>query len=336
MNPFSKLDDNQARSIEGIDMIFSKQKLEHRYLHSKKSVVGKNNLSNIAVMNQVLLVSTTDGIAWRTNTDVLSDLDEIEVSRRGQEDSIEKIFLSPDGSYSIICLKSGENFFLQEKTLRPRRLSKLSGCIESVSFDNHRAGESIKTFLAGTSFGKIYEILIDTHGKEKACQLVYSHHEKKAIGSLFFQRIDGKLEKLFLSFVVSSPFRLYHIFGGPTLQQLLSDGFQSQTSLYTDLPSEKAQHIDVHYGLFSDERHLPFTILAKTGLYNGLFKFPAENVSGDLNVEISYLPTSAGVLSDPISSVATQYHILSLRKERVQAISTLSGELVEEIVLRKV
>jgi hypothetical protein len=88
--------------------------------------------------------------------------------------------------------------------------------------------------------GRIFEMFLESTGKEKVCQLVHQLEQPHAITSLHFESYtshgatasgagdeeeegEGPTSRIFVLCVTSSPTRLYHFIGGPTFMQLFID-----------------------------------------------------------------------------------------------------------------
>jgi hypothetical protein len=152
-----------------------------------------------------------------------------------------------------VTLSNGDNFYIHTKTFRSaKKISRFQGLIESVAFDRQGGIEtSTRPFLI-TSVGCLYEVNLDSSGKERVNQLVHQLDKPLPITSLHFEYIGGSPEerysaasigspdtKIFILFATSSPTRLYPYFGGPTFSQLFSDQQQRGPVSYTDLPDIK-------------------------------------------------------------------------------------------------
>lgn len=107
-------------------------------------------------------------------------------------DSIEHVFIDPTANHVIIAMKSMDNYYLHSRSQRPKKLTRLQGVVECVAFDRHNCTESAtRSFLVGTSTGVIYEISVDSSGKEKLCQPVYQLDQQVPICSIYFDYIGS-------------------------------------------------------------------------------------------------------------------------------------------------
>ncbi|CAM9941342.1 unnamed protein product, partial [Discosporangium mesarthrocarpum] len=129
----------------------------------------------VAVGNGVLVMGTSDCRVIRWDVDGGSAPQEVEISRR-PEDSIHKLFLDPTGSHLLVCLHTGETYYLNARTnSRPKRLARWSGAVvEAVAFDRQRCTETCtKGIVVGTRSGCLYESVLESTGKERPFTLVY-------------------------------------------------------------------------------------------------------------------------------------------------------------------
>lgn len=175
----------------------------------------------VAVNNGVIVLGTQDcTIIRRSFEDELPE--EIQLSKR-PEDALHQLFLDPTGSHLLICLKNGDNYY-HKRNQRPKKLAKLQGVVvESVAFDRHNCTETnTKSFLVGTDTGAIYEVALDSTGKEKVCHQVYQLDDPIPVSAMYFE-ISGQTEadsKIFVLVATSRPTRLYQFLGGPNFQQM--------------------------------------------------------------------------------------------------------------------
>jgi hypothetical protein len=179
--------------IEQITPLFSLKKLDWEKSTNKTNKKYKSRvILRVATSNNVIVIATNVCSVLRWNlADGSKEPEEIEISSK-QEDSIEHIFIDPTGNHVIISLKNFENYYLNSRAQRPKKISKLTGLIECIAFDRQHATEtSTKTFLAGTSNGMIYEMSLDNTGKEKTCVSVYQLEQPVPITSIYFESLSG-------------------------------------------------------------------------------------------------------------------------------------------------
>jgi hypothetical protein len=211
----------------------------------------------MAAANNVIVLATKNCCLLRWNLEGTAESEEIEISRRTEvlhaqrhltfahfrfQDDIHRVFLDSTGSHTIISLKNGDNFYLHSRSQRPKKVSKLQGVVESISFDRQQGTETnTKSFLVGTSSGYIYELAFDSSGKEKTCQQVFQIDKQQPITGLHIETYaaqeggasvtaapgtsstagapgDVVLTRVFAMCVTPSPTRLYLFLGGPGMK----------------------------------------------------------------------------------------------------------------------
>ena len=191
--------------------IFSLKKFEwDKKVARGPEAQGRQRLiQDVAVSNNVVIIATTNCVILRWNAmDANREPERIEVpvtaanvikatgsgsaATIDSPDSIERVFIDPTANHVIIAMKSTDNYYLHSRSQRPKKLSRLQGVIECIAFDRHNCTESAtRSFLAGTSIGVIYEISVDSSGKEKLCQPVYQLEQPLPISSIYFDYIGS-------------------------------------------------------------------------------------------------------------------------------------------------
>ena len=297
-------------------------------------------LSKLASSNNVLIAATKFCTLVRWNLDANSSEEEIELQRR-TEDEVQHIFLDPSGHHAIIAMKSAENFYLHSRSMRPKKLSRLpGGAIESVAFDRQFGGETAtRSFLVGTTSGCVYEMAVDSGGKEKVCQMVYQLDKALPITSIHFETIGSTSgdtvsdARIFVLLATSSPTRLYNFLGGPTLQQMFLDSSSQGSASFIELPGEMPRAELTCYSKLPQTRAQMFALMSKEGIFHGKLLANSHPTSENVMMEAHLLPY-ANIEETPISIAATEYHFIALLSDRVQFISRLNGSLVQEEFLR--
>lgn len=334
-----------------------------------KAKGGKpRNVVRVATSNNIVVIATSNCtiIRWKL-LDSTKEPEEIEISNKAEE-VIENVFLDFDGHHSIISMKNGDAYYLHSKSTKAKKLNKVQGTIECVAFDRHHTTESsTKSFLAGTSTGFIYEIYIDSSGKEKVNQVVYQIEQPIAISSIYFETVsqgestaDSVFQnnvagnrsvagdsRYFIMFATTTPTRMYHFVGGPTFQQLFTDYVQSGMNSFTELPGE-IKKVELHcYSKKKNGRAQNFALMTGVGIYYGSM-LGMSSGSENLLVEAHLMPYPESTRTDqdhdhnlrfqskPFSMSVSEYHFLVLRSDRLQVISTLNGDLVQEEIIRSV
>jgi hypothetical protein len=295
--------------------IFSLKRFDWERKTAKQAVrdpTGRARLiQDVAVSNNVVIIATTNCCILRWNAmDAGKEPERIEmpVVAAGTTklpgpldtgDSIERVFIDPTANHVIIGMKSMDNYYLHSRSQKPKKLSRLQGILESVAFDRQNCTESAtRSFLAGTTSGVIYEMSLDSTGKEKLCQPVYQLEQPLAITSLYFDTLGSYSSttgtttgnatgavglmsnvagstftaaanvlssgvntvgnvvgagnstaaasadaRYFVLWSTTSPTRLYHLTGGPSLLAMFSAYLQSGTTSYTELPTLAADPV---------------------------------------------------------------------------------------------
>ena len=312
-------------------------------------------ICHLTTSNNVLVAATTACTVFRWNLDANSVEEEIEISRKA-EDSIEHVFLDPSGHHTMICLRNGDNYYLHSRSTRPKKLSRLQGCVESVAFDRQPGTETAtRPFLVGTRLGCVYEMALDSGGKEKTCQLVHQLDKPISITAIHFETISGTVSssgeatvgqgtlpasntRYFILLATPEPTRLYHFLGGPTFLQLFKDYALQGTASFTELPGELKRVELACYSKLAQSRANMFALLTKEGIYHGALFFASAQQSTAENVlmDAQLLPYVGGssAYEIPMSIASTEYHFLALLGDRLQFVSRLNGSLVQEESLR--
>ena len=198
----------QSSNLSGKAPIFSLKKFEWDKKGAKAQATkdphnGRARLiQDVCVSNNIVIIATANGCVLRWNAmDASREPERIEVipcvgvktpGVTESGDTIEHVFIDPTANHVIISTKSTDNYYLHSRSQKPKKLSRLQGVLESVAFDRQNCTESAtRSFLAGTSTGVIYEMSIDSSGKEKLCQPVYQLEQPLPITSLYFDFIGS-------------------------------------------------------------------------------------------------------------------------------------------------
>ena len=147
----------------------------------------KNSEGNIAQVKcnlSTILLAREEGTVHRYHTDENTDVDTVVIPVRTGLDVIRHVFLDSTGVHSLVCLSSGDMFYLHDESTRPWKLTRLRGAAESAVLVGHRSdwtGGSSSTnrnnqpsttegpttvttstvsLLIGTSVGFLYEVLL--------------------------------------------------------------------------------------------------------------------------------------------------------------------------------
>lgn len=337
--------------------IFATRRLDWnlRSPKDKKSRVHRE-ISQVVVNNNIFVLGTTDGVILRWNMEGGGETEEIEISRKS-EDTIHKVFMDSTANHVIVSCKNGEAFYIHGRSNKPKKLSKLVGNIESVAFDRQKATEAnTKSFLIGTSTGRIYEMFLESTGKEKICQLVHQLEQPHAITSLHFEVYashgvapvpsntpdddgtgDGTSTRIFVLCVTSQPTRLYHFIGGPSFQQLFQDYKNSGTSTFAELPGQ-IDEAELHcYSKRHHELNQSFAMTTQLGVYHGSMLLPNAGVQGGTESVVMeaglfpfVMPQNTPSQMHPLSLAVTEFHFLLLYPHALVSQSRISGEVQHE------
>lgn len=187
--------------------IFQLKKFEwdRKAAKQTKDALGRTRLiQDVAISNNVIIIATTNCCILRWNAmDANREPERIEmpVVAAGTTkiagaidtgDSIEHVFIDPTANHVIIGMKSMDNYYLHSRSQKPKKLTRLQGILESVAFDRQNCTEAFtRSFLAGTSNGIIYEMSVESTGKEKLCQPVYQLDQPLPISCLYFDTLGA-------------------------------------------------------------------------------------------------------------------------------------------------
>jgi hypothetical protein len=374
MNLFNEWKVNTQLNNAGSESsIFDVRRLEWagllQSIQNRAGTDKKIRICKVSASNNVIILGTKDCSIFRWNLNgTVKDIDEVDISRR-PEDTLDKIFIDPTGFHCIITLRNGENFYIHSKSQRPKKISRLQGHIESAAFNRHGGSEAVTApFLLGTNLGFIYEMVLDSNGKEKVFRAVYQMDIALPITSLYIETIRGSTARiddskstlssaasssteLFVLCATSSPTRLYHFRGGPTFESLFASYANRGESSFTELPGDISR-AELHCICSDTTNKSPtFALITELGLYHGTATFPYSSspVSDDVIIEAQLMPyvgacaieeiefsgssskeRNALNLSRPFSIAITDYHFLVLNHTTLQAICRINGELIME------
>jgi hypothetical protein len=287
--------------------IFSLQKFDWDRRASKSQLMKDLNpykssqlIQEVVVSNNIMVIAATNNCVLRWNVMDSRDPERIEIvastatkmapgiGTSGSNPSenlegIERIFMDPTANHVIIAMKNMDNYYLHSRSQRPRKLTRLPGLIECVAFDKQNCTESsTRSFLVGTSTGTIFEMCVESTGKEKYCNPLYQLEQTAPINSIYFDYIGGsggaasgleagggfasgavgstgassggagagsgatgatgagagagEGDRLFVMWSTTTPARLYHVTGGPSLQALFASYVSAGATSFTELP----------------------------------------------------------------------------------------------------
>ncbi len=320
---------------------------------------GLRVIHQIVIANNYMTIATNDCCIIRLCIENVNDMNYQDIQlieTRRPDDTINNIYVDYTGQHRIISLKNGDNYYLNYKSTRPKKLTRLNGMIQSVAFDPKCTVDTItKSFLVGTSQGFIYELSLESGGAEKSCTLVYQLDIQIPITSLYFEFLSNSNDangadndtgdnKIFVMCATSNPTRLYSFVGGPTFTSLFADHISAGTSAFTELGSDiKKPELLV----YASRGQKLFALLTKMGIYHGVICLHGSKVSSDtVLTEAQLMPynliggnqsgNTTTVSNTPtLSLIATDFHFLLITNDHLQVISKLNGAVEQESVLTK-
>ena len=307
-------------------------------------ILDQRKVSKMVVTNNFFVFGTTDGSILRWNADN-DEQDEVEIISKRTDDAFNLLSVDSTGNHVFISLMSGDNYYVHSKSNKPKKLSRFQGIVESVAFGLQSLEALTKPFMIGTSLGCIYELNVDSAGKEKVNQLVYQLDSPMSITSIHFEVFSASDNttvvsdtKLFALFATANPTRIYHCLGGPSIVQLFTDG-REELSSFIELPG-LTQRAEFH--CFSRKFHSRaqfFALMTGIGIYTGPLHvggFAQDNESQLLHYNNSVRNGTDRHSIVPFSIAATEYHFFMLCGTRLQAMERLSGDIVQDEPLRNI
>lgn len=286
------------------------------------------------------------------------DPDMVEISKKKELDNdIQRMFVDPSGHHIIMCLRNGDNYYLHTKGTKAKKISRLQGVIESIAFDKELSNESsIKSFLVGTSMGFIYEMSLDSSGKEKNCSVVYHLQEQIPITSIYFDKVtEGNATYTYVVLTTSHESVRVHYYIGDTsggIAQLFTNKSKDKKEkkdiqmMMTELPGDidraNIQFLSVNNNnkTSGGANKREFSLQMNQGIYIGSIVFQEIDTKGaaGMSIEVQLVPFSSSTHSidddAPLAIATTEYHFLMLMEDKLRAVSRLSGEVVQEELLR--
>jgi vacuolar protein sorting-associated protein 18 len=338
---------------------------ESKFPQRQKSLKGRA-IVGVAIGNGIVVIGTNSCsvLRWKLNSNGKEN-DEIEISSKS-DDSIDKIYIDPSGYHLLIGLKNGDLYYLHGRANKPKKLSKLQGNIESVAFDANQTSESItKPFLLGTSHGVIYEMVLESSGKEKLCQVVYQLESPSPITAIHFETfvdperplnfgLNASMNdvKYLILFATVLPTRLYHTVGVSSFQQVFND-IRERGIPVTELPGD-LERAELHaFPPGNALKGKSFALMTGAGIYYGpMMSFLSRYVSmcgrfiilyrlsifssSEMMLEAHILPfpiTESDI--SPLSFGFSEFHFIILFPTKIMVMSALNGDFVEEEVFQR-
>ena len=296
MNPFD---------LSSGENIFDVVKKDIPGFNSSRGAGSRRNaktISKMACSRDVIVIGTVDNFIskWSPYLDAESEYEPIELPRRSDE-SIEHIFIDPSGNHCIVTMTNGDNYYIftRSQQQRYKKISRFQGNVESIAFDKNGGTETqTRSFLVATNIGYIYELCLESSGKEKVNQQVFQLDQPLSITSLHFEYVGASSgderyvglvpdAKIFVLCATSSPTRLYTFYGGPNFQQLFLDQVQRGPASFNELPGD-IKRAELHFyrdrlqgGIGSvptstANNRQTFALMTDVGIYYGSAMFPSS------------------------------------------------------------
>ncbi|KAJ3294840.1 hypothetical protein HDU79_010348 [Rhizoclosmatium sp. JEL0117] len=289
----------------------------------------------VAVANNFMVVALAAQQQWLFWIDLgqTQSIEEIEVSVRVKTDAIRKLFLDPLARHLIISTELGDNYYLYRGWKKPKILSKFKGIlIESIAWANpirNQPDSNTGLILIGSRQGHIYEAELQAtddyfRKEERHFQQIFTMPEDLPVLGIRRLKLSNYTNRF--AVVLNTPNRLYQ-FIGTAFESAEAGGFANIFSLadtssnFQELPTIRDDSINVW--------SVPLEDGQEPGIYSGHFQsLHTQSDSIIANAEIHPLPSmDAG---GPLSVTVTAFHYIILYSDRVQAVSSLTNDLVFE------
>ncbi|XP_045577080.1 vacuolar protein sorting-associated protein 18 homolog isoform X2 [Salmo salar] len=316
--------------------IFNKQRIDFS---------PPEKINHFAVCNNQLCMSLGKDTLLRIDLAKPDQPNQIELGRK-DDSRVHKLFLDPTGSHLVISLSTSECLYLNRNTQKVRSLSRWRGhLIESVGW-NKLLGTETNTgpVLVGTSQGIIFEAeisasegsLFNTNPDQYFKQAHSLEEDGRPAPVCCIEVERGPESKVVI--IATTRKRLFQ-FVGRVAEGSEQQGFSSVFSQNQELlPSFQEFPFNMGYSEItfytSKLRSCPkaFAWMMGNGvLYGQLDYIRPDSVLSDVQVW-DYTPDIDFSFNKPISIVLTQFHFLLLLPDRVKAICTLNGQVVNEDV----
>uniref|UniRef100_A0A673XUR4 Vacuolar protein sorting-associated protein 18 homolog n=1 Tax=Salmo trutta TaxID=8032 RepID=A0A673XUR4_SALTR len=317
--------------------IFNKQRIDFS---------PPEKINHFAVCNNQLCMSLGKDTLLRIDLAKPDQPNQIELGRK-DDSRVHKLFLDPTGSHLVISLSTSECLYLNRNTQKVRSLSRWRGhLIESVGW-NKLLGTETNTgpVLVGTSQGIIFEAEISASegslfntNPDQYFKQVHSLEEDGRPAPVCCIEVErGPESKVVI--IATTRKRLFQ-FVGRVAEGSEQQGFSSPWYIvhiphplcFQEFPFNMGYSEITFYT--SKLRSCPkaFAWMMGNGvLYGQLDYIRPDSVLSDVQVW-DYTPDIDFSFNKPISIVLTQFHFLLLLPDRVKAICTLNGQVVNEDV----
>ncbi|XP_022804004.1 vacuolar protein sorting-associated protein 18 homolog [Stylophora pistillata] len=329
----------EVRSEDDVP-IFKRQKVNFR---------PPNNIVDVVVCNNIVAMVLSNNVLMRLDLTNPSEIDSVDITKR-VDDSVHRIFMDPTARHLIVCMKSQESFYLARNSKKPKPLAKMKGhLINAIAWNKSKLTESsTQTILLGTTKGLVFETEVEPEekffqgGLEKFWKQLYNVNSlggpEESIYGIMFEKfpVSPKSDRKYFV-MVSTLSRLYQFIGDVTvtdsldLQPLFAE-YENDPAPFLEMPG----HLDSsELALFYPKvRGLPssFAWLTGSGLYFGKLDFSPPESCDNITAETRLLPFELveGKGTTPLSIGLTGFHALMLYKDRFEAVSLLSEQVVFE------
>ncbi|EDO47847.1 predicted protein [Nematostella vectensis] len=318
--------------------IFRRQKINFR---------PPSNMVDLVVSNNTVAVGLSTNVIMRIDLANTSEIDSVEVCKR-LDDAIHRIFIDPTARHLIVCMKSQESYYLARNSKKPKPMTKMRGhLISAVAWNKSKLTESsTQTILLGTSSGLLFETELEPEekffqgGVERFCKQLYninsSGEREEPICGIMFDKFPAtpQSDRRYL-IMVTSLTRLYQFIGEVSSSDPLSFvplfvDYENSPAPFHEMPGTLSHGELVCY--YPKLRALPssFAWLTGIGIYYGKLDFNAQDLTDNVITESKLLVKEP---VPPLSVGITGFHALLLYKDRFEAVSLLSEEVVFEDIL---
>ncbi|KAJ3294846.1 hypothetical protein HDU79_010354 [Rhizoclosmatium sp. JEL0117] len=302
----------------------------------------------VAVANNFMVVALAAQQQWLFWIDLgqTQSIEEIEVSVRVKTDAIRKLFLDPLARHLIISTELGDNYYLYRGWKKPKILSKFKGIlIESIAWANpirNQPDSNTGLILIGSRQGHIYEAELQAtddyfRKEERHFQQIFTMPEDLPVLGIRRLKLSNYTNRF--AVVLNTPNRLYQ-FIGTAFESAEAGGFANIFSLadtssnFQELPTIRDDSINVWSVPLEDGQgliHKKFVWLTEPGIYSGHFQsLHTQSDSIIANAEIHPFVLPSMDAGGPLSVTVTAFHYIILYSDRVQAVSSLTNDLVFE------
>ncbi|KAJ3023908.1 UNVERIFIED_CONTAM: hypothetical protein HDU68_008416, partial [Siphonaria sp. JEL0065] len=321
------------------EAVFALDKVQFSFPGSLVALAVANNF--LAVALSTLAPTTANYLFW-IDLGQTQSIQEFEIPLRAKSDTVRKLFLDPFARHLVISTELGDNFYLYRGWKKPKPLAKFKGVIvECIAWGNparNQPESNTGLILIGSKQGHVFEAELqatDDYFKkeERHFQQIFTMPEDLPVLGIRKFKYPAYANRFAVT--VNTPNRLYQ-FIGTAFESAEAGGFSNLFSLadvssnYQELPTINDGPMQVWSVPLDDGEgliHKKFAWLTEPGIYSGDFELSnPQTDSVIINAELH--PVLSADL--PLSVVTTEFHYILLYSDRVQAISSLTNDLVFE------